>query len=653
MKNIYDNQPANYPRIKTDTFFADYSNTYKYSGFIDKAFKYIEEFQLLRPDLWARFVQQFREDADYEAGWRGEYWGKMMRGACFVYSYTKNPELYNMLCDTVEEIMTTADENGRISSYAVNHEFDGWDMWGRKYVLLGMQYFLEICDDEDLKKRVIKSMCGQVDYLIEKIGKPEDGKKLITTCTRHWRGLNASSILEAIVRLYSHTKEQKYLDFATYIVDCGGTDVENFFELAYKDEMYPYQYPVTKAYEMTSCFEGLLEYYRIMGNEKHKIAVINFANKILESDFTVIGCCGCTHELFDHSTVRQANTTNPIIMQETCVTVTLMKFFYQVHLLTGCPKYADAFEISLYNAYLGSINTERVIEPTIKENHPDWAIEPLPFDSYSPLTAGTRGNGIGGLKLMSDNHYYGCCACIGAAGIGLVPKMQLLTTEKGFALNLYVNGEINSKTPTDKNIVFDIKTNYPAEGTVAIALNMDESESFELKLRNPYWSKTTAITINGDSADVNEGYVVIEREWKNGDVVEITLDMRTEAIYPIPYGSEILMNKCIWGRNMIIPAFDREDPTAKNHIALRRGPVMFAQENRLGYSVDDPIEVKVNKDGYVDIKEDSGNVPYEYIVKAEIPLTDGTFMTVTDYSSAGKLWTEESKMAVWMLTKGE
>ena len=26
-------------------------------------------------------------------------------------------------------------------------------------------------------------------------------------------------------------------------------------------------------------------------------------------------------------------------------------------------------------------------------------------------------------------------------------------------------------------------------------------------------------------------------------------------------------------------------------------------------------------------------------------------MTVTDYASAGKLWTEESKMAVWMLTE--
>ena len=138
---------------------------------------------------------------------------------------------------------------------------------------------------------------------------------------------------------------------------------------------------------MTSCFEGLLEYYRITGIEKHKIATINFANRVLETDFTVIGSSGCTHELFDHSTVRQANTDNFVIQQETCVTVTIMKFFSQLALLTGDTKYIDAFEISLYNAYLGAINTDKVIEPTLLKEHPDWDIEPLPFDSYSPLTS--------------------------------------------------------------------------------------------------------------------------------------------------------------------------------------------------------------------------------------------------------------------------
>ena len=97
MNNLYTPNTANYPRLKTDKMFIDYGNNVKFNGFMDNAIKFIEDFQLLRPDLWESFVQQFREVADYEAGWRGEYWGKMMRGACFTYSYTRNTEVFDML----------------------------------------------------------------------------------------------------------------------------------------------------------------------------------------------------------------------------------------------------------------------------------------------------------------------------------------------------------------------------------------------------------------------------------------------------------------------------------------------------------------------------------------------------------------------------
>ena len=627
-------------------------NHCKFHGVIDRSIQYIEEFQLLRIDLWKRFVQQFKEDADYDAGWRGEYWGKMMRGACFVYAYSEDETLYQVLKDSVVDMLSTQDEYGRISSYGIEHEFDGWDIWGRKYVLLGMQYFLEICKDTALSDRIIKSMCRQVDYIMRKIGDPAKGKLLITKATRHWRGLNSSSLLEPVIRLYNLTKEDKYLDFASYIVDCGGTDVVNIYDLAYEDKLYPYQYPVTKAYEMTSCFEGLLEYYRVTGIEKYKTSIVNYANKILESDFTIIGCCGCTHELFDHSTVRQANTNNDMIMQETCVTVTMMKFLYQMTLLTGEAKYVDAFEISLYNAYLGSINTEKVIEQTILKKHPDWSIEPLPFDSYSPLTAGTRGNGIGGLKVMSDNHYYGCCACIGSAGLGLVPKMVMLASTRGFVINLYLDGIVQMVTSSGNHLIFRMETTYPVSGRIKITIDMEESERFELLIRIPAWSIQTEMTVNGEAVEAENGYTKIERNWQTGDVVELQLDMRTKAIYPVSYGHQVLMNKVVWGANYMVPTYDEEDPTAKNHMALRRGPVILAQENRLGYSVDEPVDISINKGGYVDVAFPEKKIaPYENILELVVPLMDGTGMHVTDYASAGKLWTEESKMAAWMLVK--
>ena len=282
----------------------------KVNGVIEDAMRFVSDFDINRPELWKRFVRQFRgtpDDHDY--GWRCEYWGKMMRGSCFVYQYTKDETLHQILTDTVKDMLTCIDADGRISTYSVEKEFTGWDLWGRKYVLLGMQYYLEICRDKGLAKEITANMCKQMDYIISKIGK-EEGKKDITAATNHWRGLNSCSILEPVVKLYNITGEKRYLDFAGYIVGTGATSVVNIFELAYENKFYPYQYPVTKAYEMISCFEGLLEYYKITGVDWHRQAIINFADRILESDFTIIGCSGCTHELFDHSTVRQANTTN-------------------------------------------------------------------------------------------------------------------------------------------------------------------------------------------------------------------------------------------------------------------------------------------------------------------------------------------------------
>ncbi len=655
-KSIEEMKKANLPAKNCSTLLPDADSVISYEGFVDRQIRFIENFGMKDASLWQRFADQFRlHTDDVNAGWRGEYWGKMMRGACFTYSYTRDEALYQCLSDTVETMMNIQEESGRISTYSVEKEFDGWDLWARKYVLLGMEYYLEICKEPEQIKRVVDSMRRQLDYIITYIGSKEDGKKPITEATRHWRGINSVSILEPVVRLYRITGRQEYFDFAEYIVGTGGTSVENVFQLAYEDELYPYQYPVTKAYETTSAFEGLLEFYRVTGEEKYKKAVIRFAYKILESDFTVIGCCGCTHELFDHSTVRQANTDNGRIMQETCVTVTLMKFFWQLNVLTGKASYVDAFERSLYNAYFGAVNTEHAIGTSIYKTFPDVVIEPLPFDSYSPLTAGCRGNGIGGLQLMPDGHYYGCCACIGAAGMGLIPKMALLRENGGIVMNLYIPGQMKTRTPGGAALEITTATEYPKEGEVVLTLHLQQAETFRLHLRIPSWSKEMVVIINGEQADIagklQDGYLTVEREWKEADEISLTFDMRTEAIYPIPYGHQVLMNKVVWGYNYIVPAFDREDPAAKYHIALRRGPIMLAVENRLDHNVEEPYSIAVGEDGYVEaVKPIQDTAPYEHIVEMQIPQKDGGYFTVTDYASAGKLWNEESKMAVWIRT---
>lgn len=658
--NIEKIRRANMPKADCNTYVAGEA-VCEWNGRIHHTMQFVEDFQLLDVEHWKRFVEQFRIHSDcYEPywptnGWRGEYWGKMMRGASLVYAYSKNEELYRILTDSVADIMTCMEENGRISTYPQKEEFTGWDMWCRKYVLLGMEYYLEICKEEEFANRVIACMRQQVDYIMSNIGVGE-GKISVNQASGAWRGLNASSILEPVVRLYNLTREEKYLDFAEYIVNEGGTQIVNVFRLAYEDQFLPYQYPVTKAYELTSCFEGLLEYYRVTKTEWHKTALIHFADRILETDFTVIGSSGCTHELLDHSTVRQANPTDEL-MQETCVTVTLMKFFYQMTLLTGNPAYADAFETSLYNAYLGVVNTEKCEGVDMRTlyggAYPESIPEILPFDSYSPLTAGTRGNGIGGAKMMPDHHYYGCCACIGAAGIGLVPKMALMKEKTGIVMNLYIPGKMETLTPQGQSLHLITATEYPKHGRILIRVELGREETFTLTLRNPAWSRQTVVRVNETEIESANGYIGINREWKDGDQVELTMDMRTEAVRPIPYGHDILMTNMVdWTLDYVIPVYDVEDECAKYHVSLRRGPLVLAADSQFGYDAAEAFGILVGDDGYVDAEFPETELSvYEHETEMLIPLKDGNKLRVTDYGSAGKKWGAENKIAAWIRTK--
>ncbi|MBQ2716368.1 MAG: hypothetical protein IJF21_06170 [Clostridia bacterium] len=147
-----------------------------YTGLTERAVSFLTANQLSDREMWRRFVDQFRRPIDgVNNGWRGEYWGKMMRGAVLVYEYSRDAELLDILTETVCDMLSVIDEDGRISSFTKETEFRAWDLWCRKYVILGMEYFLEICPDEALKNEIISFISLAADYIIAHIGK-EEGK---------------------------------------------------------------------------------------------------------------------------------------------------------------------------------------------------------------------------------------------------------------------------------------------------------------------------------------------------------------------------------------------------------------------------------------------------------------------------------------------
>lgn len=148
------------------------------------------------------------------------------------------------------------------------------------------------------------------------------------------------------------------------------------------------------------------------------------------------------------------------------------------------------------------------------------------FDSYSPLVFQPRGIGIGGFKKFDDGTYYGCCACIGSAGVSLFLLASVYKTLNGFVFDYFHCGEIGSATPNGQKITFETSGEGAIDGKCEITLSFHESEKFTLSLRVPKWSVYPKIAVNGEEMSVKCGYNEIERVWKNGD--KITIETKTE-----------------------------------------------------------------------------------------------------------------------------
>ena len=584
----------------------------KYTGAVHDYVLITERHQLLDKKTWDKFVEVFTENSDdHDIGWRCEYWGKMMRGACLTYRYHGDDKLYSMLDYAVRELLKVQREDGRFSTYSEEKQFNGWDLWGRKYVLTGMMHFIDICKDDSLKNQILEAICRHADYIVEKIGDGE-GQKSILETSNHWLCLNSCTILEPFIDLYKRTGKKSYLEFAEYIIGLGGCAGGNLMELALLDEIAPFEYPVNKAYEMMSFFEGLLAYYELTGEEKYLDAVSKFVEKINETDVTIIGCSGCTHELFDNSIVKQTEY-NEVQMQETCVTVTWMRVLARLHLITGEVKYVDRIEKSAYNALYGSINTKWENGLSIEEG---LLIDPFIFDSYSPLYNNRRGLATGGFKRFRTGGYYGCCACIGSAGTGIFPLIGTLKSESGIVINEAFEGIVTTLTPSGKKVTLNSTSDYPVGDKYSLALFLEENERFELLIRIPDWCDEATLTVGDEIKKVYPGYVSINREWSDGDTVEIDLPHHLKSHY------------------------------LNEKTAYTYGPLVLARD-----------KMKEGK------KTDSEFTPSECNAFKLLPSGDGETLRIllecegedvllTDYASCGKYWTNKNaKVSVWLNAK--
>ena len=214
---------------------------------------------------------------------------------------------------------------------------------------------------------------------------------------------------------------------------------------------------------------------------------------------------------------------NPTQGVEFCSVVEMMFSLESMLGITGDTEFADRLEKIAYNAL--------PTQATDDFNHRQY------FQSANQvLISRAKRNFIEDNSHSGNDLCYGlltgypCCTSNMHQGWPkFVQNLWYGTEDGGLAALVYGPGEVSAKVRGGVVVSIKEETNYPFDENIKFTVQPKKKVSFPLHLRVPAWAKGAKILVNGQniSGTPNAGSVIkINREWKEGDVVELSLPMQ-------------------------------------------------------------------------------------------------------------------------------
>ena len=577
-----------YALIKDKISFCDSVKIY---GELDNRIKAVIDGLFLRLDMTA-LADYFRLKLDVFAA--GEFYGKIMRAACLICKYTGDARLRKVVDSAAADMMSIQGDDGEISTAPKQKQPNGSygsDLWERKYVLLGLWEYYSAFGGVN----VLECMKKLALYTASQVGEPP--KTPVTETGWAFCGIESSSILEPVMKLYNLTGEKELLKLAEHIVNSGFCKRQNVID-AVLSGVYPKdignngvpEQSIAKAYEMMSCFEGLLEYYRATGIEKYKKCAGRFIDMINGREITYLGSGGAdgpynlgpgTGEQWNDTYFHQSDESIKLSM-ETCVTVTYMKLLLNYYRLTGDASLIDKIEVSLYNAIYGAMK-------------PDGS-----FFDYFPKFNGTRSTkvnfsyDINGIPLS-------CCTANGPMGLAVLPYAAYCEEENRCDLNLYFTSERHIKGFG----VIKTETDHPLDNKITVTVTPETEREYALALRIPGFCKKYCLP---HKYVFENGYAVIKKTWKEKEIITLTLDL---------------------------PLVCHESPANDGKVLLTYGPLVLALDKSVDPCYDKPVPF------------DPGKITDYTILSSpfRIKIKDRIFIP---YYKAGSSWDESTEYKCWL-----
>jgi DUF1680 family protein len=109
-----------------------------------------------------------------------------------------------------------------------------------------------------------------------------------------------------------------------------------------------------------------------------------------------------------------------------------------------------------------------------------------------------------------------------------VQSLWFATEDNGLAALVFGASEVNAKVADGTEVKFIEETSYPFKDEINFTYKGKKQVLFPLHLRIPSWCNEATVTINGEKWTATKGgqIIKINRKWKDGDIVSLTLPMQ-------------------------------------------------------------------------------------------------------------------------------
>ncbi|NHN32169.1 glycoside hydrolase family 127 protein [Paenibacillus sp. S3N08] len=496
--------------------------------------------------------------------------GKWIEAAAYSLAKHSDPELEKKIDDLVDLIEAGQQEDGYFNTFY--NLVDPGKRWTNLYYMHELYCAGHLAEGAVAyylatgKKKLLDIICRFMDHIDSRFG-PQTGKV---------HGYCGHPEIElALVKMYQVTGEERYLRLSKFFIDERGQQ-PYYFELESLSRGVNVEVKADRPRHLKHylCCQGPFAQYQSHLPVREQDAPVGHAVRAMylyagmadvaaeTGDHTLLDAC---EVLWKRLTEKQLYITggigqssdgerftfdydlpNEITYNETCASIGLVFWAHRLLQFNGDGKYADVMERALYNGIMSGVNLEgdRFFYANYLSVYPDR------FKYGSTLITERMAPTRQGWFEVA------CCPPNLARLVASIGQYMYSTSTDGIYVHLYNDNE-SKLDLIDNQVILTQKTEYPWDGHIGITVNPENDAEFMIALRRPGWCQNAEIKVNNAVIDVEvrKGYWIVNRLWKQGDVIEIILDMPVQRIETHP---SVRTN------------------TAK--VALQRGPIVYCFE---------------------------------------------------------------------------